>query len=55
MRKALDNGTRFVSQEMSLEVCVFAFDGTLLGRLSSAGVSITGTAGGQTEGMDEND
>jgi len=45
LRKALLNGTRFVPQEVVLEVCVFAFDGTLLGTLSSTGVSVTGESG----------
>ena len=45
MQKALSNGTRFVTQEVALEICAFAFDGTLLGRLSSAGVCATGGCG----------
>lgn len=36
LQKALLSGTRFIPQEVVLEVCVFAFDGTLLGRLSSS-------------------
>jgi len=45
LQKALSNGTRFIPKEVVLEVCVFAFDGKLLGRLSSADAFNTGECG----------
>lgn len=52
MEKALASGRRFALRQALLEVCLFSFDGTLLGRLSSPAEPQCGACK-RREGMDE--
>ncbi|MCD6307118.1 MAG: cobalt-precorrin-5B (C(1))-methyltransferase [Deltaproteobacteria bacterium] len=52
--KAVSNGRCFIPPKVCLEVCLFGFDGTLLGRRLASGEAHRQDVEGQTGDMDEN-